>query len=208
MSGVPGAAAIILAGGKSTRLGRDKASEMLLDRPLLQHVLDRLVGLVDECVVVHARGQALPPLEPDIDVVLAEDVYPEVGPLGGIYTGLGAMSAPHGLVVACDMPLLQAALLRHLLQLSDGCEAVVPLNGGRPEPLCAVYRAGCRPVVQAQIDAGRLRASDLPGLLRTRYVQENEWRAFDQDGLSFQNVNRQEDLDRAAKLLRAGSGRI
>ncbi|HLF70552.1 MAG TPA: NTP transferase domain-containing protein, partial [Dehalococcoidia bacterium] len=99
MADSPKAAAIVLAGGQSSRLGRDKASELLLGRPLLQHVLDRLAGLVDEIVVVRAAGQGLPELSATAALTVVEDVYTGAGPLGGIQAGLAAARAPVGLAV-------------------------------------------------------------------------------------------------------------
>ncbi|HEX5370591.1 MAG TPA: molybdenum cofactor guanylyltransferase, partial [Dehalococcoidia bacterium] len=104
------AAAIILAGGRSTRLGRDKASEVLLERTLLQRAIDAFAGLAEEYVVVRAAGQALPQVEAQGTLRIVEDAYPQTGPLGGIYTGLDTMQTTHAVVVACDLPLLQPAL--------------------------------------------------------------------------------------------------
>lgn len=196
------AAAIVLAGGKSSRLGRDKASEPLLGRPLLQRVLDRFLGLVDEYVVVRAAGQTLPAIEtPALRVV--EDLYPETGPLGGIYSGLSAAAAGHAVVVACDMPLLQPKLIAELLRLAPDHDLVVPVSEEFPQPLCAVYSKACLDAIRAQLDAGNYKITAAFGLLRPLYLRPDDWRPFDPEGLSFQNLNREEDLQRAAALLRA-----
>lgn len=196
------AAAIILAGGKSTRLGRDKASEPLLGRPLLQHVLDRLRGLVTERVIVKAVGQQLPPLE-DAGVTVVEDLYPETGPLGGIYTGLVAVRAPYAIAVACDMPLLRPALVAELLRRAPGRDLVVPVSEEFPQPLCAVYSKACLEPFRSQLEAGEYKITAAFGRLRPLYLRPDDWRPFDPDGLSFQNLNREEDLRRVAAILEA-----
>ena len=192
--------AVILAGGLSSRLGRDKAAELLLGRSLLQRVIDRLEGLVDEYVVVTAAGQTLPSVKASASLRAVEDEYPRIGPLGGIYTGLSAMQARRAITVACDMPLLQPALLMELLRMAPGHDAVVPLNG-LPEPLCAVYAAACLPAIRERIDAGEYKVTGFFEAIDVLYVEPDAWRRFDPDGLSFLNVNRGEDLRRAEELL-------
>ena len=196
---------VILAGGLSTRLGRDKASELLAGRSLLQRVVDRLAGLVDEYVVVTAAGQVLPAVEASAPVRAVEDAYARVGPLGGIYSALSAMQGAWALTVACDMPLLQPALLSELLRVAPGHDAVVPLNdGGLPEPLCAVYAKTCLPAIKQRVDAGSYKVTGFFESVDVLFVEPQAWQGFDSDGLSFLNVNREEDLRRAEALIAAG----
>jgi molybdopterin-guanine dinucleotide biosynthesis protein A len=196
---------VILAGGLSARLGRDKASELLAGRSLLQRVVDRLAGLVDEYVVVTAAGQALPSVEAEAPMRAIEDAYARVGPLGGVYSGLSAMQGARAVTVACDMPLLQPALLSELLLLAPGHEAVVPLSdGGLPEPLCAVYAKTCLPAIKQRIDAGAYKVTGFFESVDVLYVEPEVWRRFDSDGLSFLNVNTEQDLSRAEPLIAAG----
>ena len=197
-------AAIILAGGHSSRLGRDKASELLLGRSLLQHVVDRLQGVVDEYVIVRAAGQALPQIETGATVDIVEDAYPQIGPRGGVYTGLHALQAPHAITLACDMPLLQPALLAELLRVAPGHDAVVPLNR-LPEPLCAVYAASCLPAIEQCIEAGSYKLTGFLEAVDVLYLNPESWRSFDPEGVSFLNVNREADLRRAETLLRRGA---
>ncbi|MBI5290088.1 MAG: molybdenum cofactor guanylyltransferase [Chloroflexi bacterium] len=194
--------AIIVAGGRSTRLGRDKASEPLLGRPLLQHVLDRIAGLVSEIVIVRAPGQVLPALETATPITVAEDDYPGKGPLGGIYTGLVRSSAERSLVVACDMPLLSRPLLQELLRRGSGCDVVMPVLE-YPEPLHAVYARACIEPIRTRIEADQLKITNFLGAVRVCYMREGECRAFDPDLRSFLNTNTDEDLERARTLLHA-----
>jgi molybdenum cofactor guanylyltransferase len=198
------ASAIVLAGGKSTRLGRDKASELLLGVTLLQRVVSAVEGLVSEVIVVHAAGQTLPEVSAAVPIRTLEDVYAGSGPLAGIYTGLRAIGTSQAVTVGCDMPLLQPALLIELLRLaSTDPDAVVPTNeASLPEPLCAVYDKTCLEAVESQLNAGALKVALFLDKVRVRYVAPAEWRAWDPDALSFLNVNRELDLRRAEDLLR------
>jgi molybdopterin-guanine dinucleotide biosynthesis protein A len=198
--------AIVLAGGRSTRLGRDKASELLLGRPLLQHVIDRVAPLVDEVNVVRAAAQQLPEITAPIPVRVVEDAFPETGPLGGICTGLAAASAERCIAAACDMPLLSEALLRELLQRSTEWDVVMPVLE-YPEPLYAVYSRACIEPMRAQLDAGRLKITGFLGAVRVCYVRKDECRTFDPELLSFANTNTEEELARVEGLLRAAADR-
>jgi molybdopterin-guanine dinucleotide biosynthesis protein A len=193
-------AAIVLAGGKSTRLGRDKATAPLLGVPLLQHVLNRLSGLTDEYMIVTRPDQKLDGIATGASRVV-EDLFPDSGPLGGLYTGLSSIESPIAIAIACDMPLLHPPLLCELLHLLPEHDAVVPLSEGQPQPLCAAYAKSCLAPILRQLETGNLKLTDVLARLDIRYVDPDEWRLLDPDGLSFQNVNRDEDLRRVAKLL-------
>jgi molybdopterin-guanine dinucleotide biosynthesis protein A len=201
--------AIILAGGKSTRLGRDKASEQLLGVSLLQRVVSSVERLAGEIIVVSAAGQKLPALKVSLPIRTIEDVHAEFGPLGGIYSGLRAVTAPYALTVACDMPLLQPTLLSGLLRLAtDDYDAVIPTNElALPEPLCAVYNRRCLAAIESQLSAGALKVALFLDKVRVRYVAPPQWRAWDPDGVSFLNVNREKDLKGAETVLKKAEAR-
>lgn len=205
MDNAPAYAAIILAGGRSTRFGRDKASEPLLGKPLLQHVADRVAPLVSELIIVRAPGQTLPPIDGAIPVTIVDDAYPGTGPLGGIYTGLHASSADRCLAVACDMPLLSAPLLRELLRRSNDCDVVMPVLE-YPEPLHAVYAHVCLDPMRARLDAGQFKITGFLGAVTACYMRESECRALDPDLRSFINANTEGELARAEALLRGRPG--
>lgn len=191
---------IILAGGRSRRLGRDKAVEPLDGQPLIRRVIDRVAPLTDEIVVVvadAARGRALPL---DADHRVAVDIYPGGGSLGGIFAGLSAATTDWGLVVACDMPFLNHRLLEHMLEMRDNCDAVVPRPGAFPEPTHSLYSRACLPHIEARLQANNLKISGFFEAVRVRYLEEGEVRNFDSQLLSFFNVNSPEDLARALAL--------
>ena len=195
---------VILAGGLSRRLGRDKALVSISDQPLIQRVIERVEQLSQEIVVVVAdqnRAADLP-LAKEHRVVL--DRYPGTGSLGGIFSGLDAASNGWTLVVACDMPFLNLALLRRMMALTEDADAVVPLIDGRPEPTHALYSKACLPFIEPRLISGDLKISGFYDQVRVRYLSEEDVAALDPEFLSFFNVNTPEDLDRALSLAAQG----
>ena len=196
--------AVILAGGQSRRLGRDKAVEPFDGEPLIRRVIRRASGAVSACrvVVVVADRERAAALPLDDDHQTAVDVFPDCGSLGGIYTGLQAATTQWSLVTACDMPFLSAPLLAHMSGLREGVDAVVPTVEGRPEPTHALYTRRCLPAIESRLRAGQLKISGFFDDVAVRYVPEDEIREFDPKLLSFFNINRPEDLARAMQLAR------
>ena len=195
---------IVLAGGLSRRLGRDKAVEPIDGEPLISRVIRRLEGLTDEIVVVvnnSARGGQLP--LPDAAKV-AVDVYPDSGSLGGIFSGLSAAKNDWGFVVACDMPFLNSDLIAHILTQRQYHDAVVPMLGGFPEPTHAAYSKACLPHIERRLKSNQLRIAAFFDSVRVRSLAEEEVDQFDPEHLSFFNVNTPDDLSRATALVREG----
>lgn len=199
-----GVSGIVLAGGLSRRLGRDKAVEPIGGEPLIARCIGRLSAVADEIIVVVngiERGEQLP-LPPACRV--AVDVYADSGSLGGIFSGVSAMGNEWCVVVACDMPFLNTALLRYMLSLRAGFDAVVPVLDGRPEPTHALYSKACLPHIERRLQAGDLKIARFFDDVSVRYVSQEEVDAHDPDHLSFFNVNTQSDLDRALELAAQG----
>ena len=190
---------IVLAGGKSRRLGRYKALETLGGQSLVERVIDRLSPLGTEIIVVAAEEDWGFP--PDIKVKTVFDVYPDKGALVGIYSGLKAASTFYSLVVACDMPFLNVALLRYLMGLSSGFDAVIPKLEGKLQPLHAVYSKDCLGPIEDMLGEDRRKVTDLPDRLRVRFVGDKEIETFDPEHLSFFNINSEFDLQQAKVLL-------
>ena len=182
------------------RLGRNKALETINDRYLLQQVVSRLSFFKSNVIIVTATEQ--PFLQsigyPKIRIVT--DTYPGKGPLGGIYTGLATSDSVCNLVVACDMPFLNQALLRYMIQLSAKFDLVVPRWDGMVEPLHAVYSKGCLAPVESLLKQGTLNIAKLFTLVKVRYVEAEEIDRFDPKHLSFFNINTEADLKIAREL--------
>ena len=193
---------IVLAGGISRRLGRDKALEPLAGETLLRRVVRRAseaVGSDDLVIVVADEGQS-ERAPKDLLHRVVVDALPGMGTLGGIYTGIKAARNEWALVVACDMPFLSPPLIAYMTGLRDGVDAVVPVVSGQPEPTHALYSWRCIPAIAERLEAGRLKASGFLDSVSVRYVAEDEARRFDPELLSFFNVNRPEDLRRALEI--------
>lgn len=191
---------IVLAGGKSSRLGRNKLVESVGGRPLLDRVLDIVGHLTDQVILVIARDQELPPLPENLHPLVEADIYPGKGALGGIYTGILASRSLHSLVVGADMPFLNPGLLRFLMGLAPGFDVVMPAIGPDIEPLHAVYSRRCAWPMRSQIESGDLTIRHFLDQVSVRYVTEEEIDVHDPQHLSFFNVNTMLDLKRAEEL--------
>ncbi|TWT86267.1 molybdopterin-guanine dinucleotide biosynthesis protein MobA [Pseudobythopirellula maris] len=193
-----GLGAIVLCGGRSSRMGADKATLRLPDgRTMLQAVLGSIGRVVSSgrMVCVAAEGQELGALPRDVAV--AHDREPQRGPLEGFAAGLAALPAgvDRTLLLACDTPLLTARFCRLLVKhLSAEHDAVVPVIEGCEHPLTAAYRTGVREQVEAMLAADRLRARDLLAELRVRAITADEARAVDPSLGSLRSCNTPEEL--------------
>ena len=128
---------IILAGGKNLRLGRNKAFEVIRGKTIIDRVFERLEPISSQVVVVTSWKQF--DIELDLDADVIADIYPEMGPLGGIYTGLTASTSDVNIVAACDMPFINTKLIEYMVELLADYDAVVPrLVNKMIEPLHAV----------------------------------------------------------------------
>jgi molybdopterin-guanine dinucleotide biosynthesis protein A len=193
---------IILAGGSSARLGQNKALVRVAGRSLIERVIDVLYSLVSDVVLV-TRGCSLAETEllAYLGLPIVADAYSGVGTLGGLHAGLSAIDSEYGLVVGCDMPLINADLLRYMISQSRGYDVVMPRVGKYHEPLHALYARRCVPALERSILAGQRRILHALAELRIRYIEEAELDRYDPDRLSFFNVNTPEDLERARSLL-------
>jgi molybdopterin-guanine dinucleotide biosynthesis protein A len=189
--------AAILAGGESRRMGQNKALLRLSPdgRTLIETVVTRLAeaGFTSPLLVANAPADC---------AFLGLPTFPDSvqgkGALGGILTALQYSPQERVLVVACDMPALNPALLRYMAMQPKGYDAYVPAwmspSGARQvEPLHAIYARSCTPVIEDRIREGRLKLSDLLDALNVLYLPEAEMREYDPDLRSFSNINTPEE---------------
>jgi molybdopterin-guanine dinucleotide biosynthesis protein A len=195
---------IVLAGGKGLRLGRDKVQETVGADSLLQRVFSQLAPFNGDIIIVTAGDKSLPQVSGYQGFRIVTDIYPGKGALGGIYTGLAASSSRDNLVVACDMPFLNQALLRYMVGLSAGFDLVVPRLGELVEPLHAVYARSCLVPMERLLKQGNLEVRALFELVRVRYVEADEIDRLDPQHLSFFNVNTEADLEKARQMVMRG----
>lgn len=189
----------IMAGGKSSRMGTDKSFVPIQGKPVIEHLLSRVDGLGQaETILVTNR----PADYAHLGLPMVGDVLPDKGSLGGIYTAVHASRQPYTLVLACDLPFANPALLRYMLGLcaGDTFDVIVPRVNGYPEGLHAIYSKNCLTPIRRLLDADRLKVVGFYPEVRVRYVEEAEHRPFDASGLSFFNVNTPEELAEAQRL--------
>ena len=195
--------AIILCGGKSTRMGRDKATLPFGNELMLQRVV-RLVSQVvvpERIVCVAASGQTLPALPAAVRI--AYDRHKTRGPLEGLAVGMTALSGNADVVYAtsCDVPLLESALISRVLELIKNYDIAVPREGKFHHPLAAAYRTSVLPVVERLLSADRLRPLYLFEECRTREIELDLLRGVDPELRSLLNCNRPEDYQQACRLV-------
>jgi molybdenum cofactor guanylyltransferase len=191
--------AVIVAGGKSRRLGQDKRALRLWgpDGPtLLEHTTTVMASLCDEVIVVLNDPQAWSAL----GARLVPDRFPGSGPLSGIYSGLEAARNPFVYVVASDMPLLNSQLLRWMIDHPRDYDVLVPRLGGARhnrlgvESLHAIYGHACLEPIRAQLEAGNPQVIGFYDQVRVRIVEPDIVAQHDPEGTSFLNVNTPDDL--------------
>jgi molybdopterin-guanine dinucleotide biosynthesis protein A len=195
----PDAAAVLLVGGRSSRMGSPKAALLFDGEPLLVHLVRRLSAVFPEVVVVRAPGQELP-LPSDTSAKVVEDAVTDQGPVAGICAGLAAVRRSLAFVVTCDVPFLDPRLGAWMVSLADGFDVVVPVWEGRLNPLQAVYRTRVQPLLEEQLAQGRRRPVDLYDRVPVRKVSEAEIRERDPEGRSFLNMNTPDEYEQALAL--------
>jgi molybdopterin-guanine dinucleotide biosynthesis protein A len=169
---------------------------------LTERVLSRLSSFNSDIILVSNAGRSFNQFTQFPKLRLAVDIIPDRGPLGGIYTGLTASKTAYNLVVACDMPFINVALLDYMITIADGYDVVVPRIPVGTENLHAIYSKNCLPAMDKLINNGELKVFKLFSGLNVRYVGEAEINRFDPDHLSFINIDTEEDLKKARELLK------
>jgi molybdopterin-guanine dinucleotide biosynthesis protein A len=178
----------LLSGGKSGRMGQDKALMPFLGRPLILRILERLAPFADEVILTvnHPAEFAF------LGLPLHTDILPDRGALGGLYTSLSLAKSPLVAVVACDLPFANLSLFEHERDVLIESEAdlVIPSTSIGLEPLHAVYRREtCLPIIESALKAGNLKLIGWFKEVKAREIPPEEISRFDPHGLAFWNVN-------------------
>ncbi len=179
-----GCSLVILAGGLSRRMGRDKAALPAGDGTLIEHLARRLAPVVDETIVAGGSGRDHPP-----GARIVPDQYPGLGPLAGIHAGLLAARYAHVWVVGCDLPDADPGLASLLRGLAGDYDAVVPRLDGEPQGVCALYDRALASRIEDLLNAGERRVKMLLAASNVRYVTPEELRVVDPELRSFRNIN-------------------
>jgi molybdopterin-guanine dinucleotide biosynthesis protein A len=196
---------IILAGGKSLRLGHDKVLESIGNKSLLEQVISKIDSLGKEIIIVTAEERTFPRLASNPKLKIVNDIFPGKGSLGGIYTGLVTSDSFYNIVVACDMPFLNRDFLSYMIEVSYDYDFVLPHINNQFEPLHAVYSKNCIAPIEFILNQGRKVIVELFNLVKVKYIEAEEIDRFDPQHLSFFNINTKEDLETARKIARGSS---
>lgn len=188
---------VVLAGGKSSRMGQNKALMTLGGRRLIDRVVDVLRQVFSNLLLVTNS----PEVYADLGLSMAQDVFPDKGSLGGLYSAIYHAPTPYSFVVACDMPYLQSTVLDYLLTQIAEYDVVIPDIRGELQPLHAVYNKTCLPPIQRRLEANRLKIVGFLPEVHVRTVQADELQSFDPDLRTFQNLNTWEEFSAAIQQL-------
>ena len=189
---------IILAGGKGSRIKKNKALIMLPDgKTLIQKSVDTLKKVFTEVLIVTNQKE----IYRDYDARVLEDLIKDKGPLGGIFTGLCYSTSHYNFIMGCDMPFPQIGLIRLLSEKCDNQDVIIPETGGEVEPLFALYSKNCLPVILNHLLKDDLKIRHVLEKLRVERIGEKEIDSVDPEYLSLFNVNTEEDLKKAQALL-------
>jgi molybdopterin-guanine dinucleotide biosynthesis protein A len=192
--------AIVLCGGLSRRMGWSKAWLPFGSERMLQRTVRLLREVAQPIVVVAAAGQELPDLPEDVRVAI--DGLPGRGPLQGMAAGMEALSGrvDFAFATSTDAPFLKPAWIIRLMEFIGEHDIAIPMVGGFPHPLAALYRVSAvRPKIEQLLQRDQLRLSSLAGCMRTRIVSEHELREIDPDLETLRNLNDLESYEQALR---------
>jgi molybdenum cofactor guanylyltransferase len=198
MTGEVSVAAIVLAGGRSTRFGRDKLRESYRGRPLLHHAIARSSEVSDRVVLVLAPDAEEPTVPEGVEVRFARDRDEGEGPLAGAAAGLRAAGSDLAVLVGGDMPRLAPAVLREMLRAAreTGAVAVALSDGGETRPLPCVLRVEpAAGAIDTLLGDGRRSLRALLASVRTVVVDEPAWTALDPERGTLIDVDEPSDLE-------------
>jgi len=188
---IKGVTGVILAGGKSSRFGANKAFADVNGRQLIRRVVDAMSSVFEDLIIITND----PKEYSFLGLPMYEDLIKGLGPLGGIYTGLEKMPERLGFFVACDMPFLNEGLVRHITEtMNDDLDAVVPKIDWKMEPLHSLYSKTCLPAIKGLIDSGECMINRFFQKIQVRFLDEDEIRRHDPFLRSFFNINRPDEL--------------
>jgi molybdopterin-guanine dinucleotide biosynthesis protein A len=187
---------VILSGGKSTRMGTNKAFLEIGGKRLIDRIMLMFRDMFREVILV--TNSPLDYL--DQDCIIASDIFKNKGALGGIYTGLFYASCDHVFVSACDMPFLNKSFIEHMIKCRDRYDIVVPELPDGLQPLHAIYSKRCLSPIKKLMDMDNLKITGFYRGLKTLVIKEETIKSFDPEGKMFLNVNTRKDFEHISSL--------
>lgn len=196
MGGTPDLTAFVLAGGKSTRMGADKAFVTFDGQTLLARVLNVARSITPDVRIVGDPAK-FAPFAPTVD-----DIFPDCGPLAGIHAALRSSQTDLNLILAVDVPFISPALLRYLLKRASNSGALVTVakTEGGYQPLCAIYRRAFAGVAETALQAGRYKIDTLFTPTTTQTTAEKELETLGFSPKMFRNLNTPRELAEASEI--------
>lgn len=185
---------MILAGGKSTRMGENKSFVPLDGKPMLEIVLERITAVFSRPPILVTNS---PADYAYLGLAMVGDSVRDSGPLAGIHAGLSHSATYHNYVFACDMPFLDGDFIRYTISRSDGYDVIIPRCYERLEPLHAIYSQKCLMPITESLRQNNLKLIDFLVRVHVLFIETAEIAQFFGGWRSFINVNNREDLDNA-----------
>jgi len=194
---------IILSGGKSSRMGLNKAFLEINGERLIDRTVKLFRQLFSEVILVTNE----PLLYLDQDIALVTDIYKGKGPMGGLYSGLFYASFDHAFLCACDIPYLNVEFIRYMTGKASEYDVVVPETADGFHPLHAIYSRRCLPSIKSLLIRDSLKMTGCFKGMRVLYIPESVIRSFDPECRMFLNINTEQDLQRVLELQHKSEGR-
>jgi molybdopterin-guanine dinucleotide biosynthesis protein A len=191
----------ILTGGRSSRMGQDKALLEVDGKPLIKIIAGHVKRVLDDVTLVGRKA-----LYASLGMAVIEDIHPGLGPLAGIHAALRHSHKPLVLVVGCDMPFLNAEFLEKLVQVAAVADAEITVAESVEygvESLCAIYNQTTLPLIEDAIENRELKVARLFDKVRVRKLSADEYRPFNPQGMLFSNVNTPQDFELARRRFEA-----
>ena len=187
---------IILSGGKSTRMGENKAFIELEGVPIVRRIYTLFKELFQEVIIVTNQQE----LFKNFDSKIYSDLIPNQGALGGLYTGLFFSTFQYSFCVACDMPFIKKALVQYIINHIEGEDVIVPRTEDGLQPLHAIYSKNCLDPIKKIMEQGKYKIIDFYNWVNVKIVEEKDFTLLDPLRESFINVNTPEELHSIIKL--------
>jgi len=181
---------IILSGGKSIRMGENKAFIEIEGIPIINRIHSLFKRLFQEIIVVTDQRE----LFSSLDAKIYSDLIPNRGVLAGLYTGLFFSSFSYSFCVACDMPFLNTSVIQYLMNKIDDSDVIVPRTEDGLQPLHAIYSRNCLEPIRKTIEQGKYKIVDFYPMVKIKTIGEDEFRSYDPMMESFVNVNTPDEL--------------
>jgi len=181
---------IILSGGKNIRMGENKAFIEIEGMPMIKRIHSLFEKIFEEVIIVTNERE----LYRTFSAKIYNDLFPNGGVIGGLYTGLFFSSLPYSFCVASDMPLLKQSVIEYLVRNIEGYDVLVPRTKDGLHPLHAVYSKQCLEAIKIMIDQKKHRIVDFYKMVRTKIIDEDKFISLDPERESFININTPEEL--------------